>query len=500
MTDSRFSASVAPSDVLQPSPIRTIAGVLSWNLLDADPERVRACATFLVRAVLVISLVESLAWAYARFTGAAPPFSGTLVGATVVGTVIALLSFALVGALRVPLVHAEPSPLTGSSGPTARADRADLAGPFFLAAMALRVFSDVALTPNHVWLQLWMALLMTCCGTRSHEGRALLVGCARWLGLLVVIWAGVQKLRFGAYLNAAYGTYLIAYATKVSVWAGLLVSDAELARIQALALADAPHFETRAPGLIVAMNAIWIVEIVGPLLVLWSRTRRAGVALLVILFVGAMVVAREWVFASHMLLIVWLFRRMGASRQAAASDARHAAFSGGASVRSAFVCSVVLASVALWPLGHAWMVARYDANPWRLGGWAMYATAPPEVVGEAAWRCPPGSPSFADPLPADPPVEVDARDASGVRDETGVPRTTTLSPDLERRVVRMRELGRLVDPRLAMTSQMRDDPLRAHCALELRVRRRVLDPRSARWVERELGVWIVAAEPRDPRE
>ncbi len=34
----------------------------------------------------------------------------------------------------------------------------------------------------------------------------------------------------------------------------------------------------------------------------------------------------------------------------------------------------VLALVALWPLAHRAIVARYDVNPWKLGGFAMYTT------------------------------------------------------------------------------------------------------------------------------
>ena len=34
----------------------------------------------------------------------------------------------------------------------------------------------------------------------------------------------------------------------------------------------------------------------------------------------------------------------------------------------------LLAAVALWPLAHRALVARYGIDPWKLGGFAMYAT------------------------------------------------------------------------------------------------------------------------------
>jgi len=40
---------------------------------------------------------------------------------------------------------------------------------------------------------------------------------------------------------------------------------------------------------------------------------------------------------------------------------------------------VVLGWVALWPLLHRGLVARFEVNPWKLGGLAMYTTAVPPL-------------------------------------------------------------------------------------------------------------------------
>ena len=40
----------------------------------------------------------------------------------------------------------------------------------------------------------------------------------------------------------------------------------------------------------------------------------------------------------------------------------------------------LLAALALWPLAHRVLVARYDLNPWKLAGFAMYATPTPPVL------------------------------------------------------------------------------------------------------------------------
>ncbi|MDG2307107.1 MAG: hypothetical protein P8R42_21150 [Candidatus Binatia bacterium] len=44
------------------------------------------------------------------------------------------------------------------------------------------------------------------------------------------------------------------------------------------------------------------------------------------------------------------------------------------------VVLAVIAFVAVWPLVHRGLVALYDVNPWKLGGWAMYTTATPPVL------------------------------------------------------------------------------------------------------------------------
>lgn len=40
----------------------------------------------------------------------------------------------------------------------------------------------------------------------------------------------------------------------------------------------------------------------------------------------------------------------------------------------------LLVFVAAWPLAHRALVARFDVNPWKLSGFAMYTTATPPVL------------------------------------------------------------------------------------------------------------------------
>lgn len=38
------------------------------------------------------------------------------------------------------------------------------------------------------------------------------------------------------------------------------------------------------------------------------------------------------------------------------------------------IVHAALLALALWPLVHLALVARYDLSPWKLGGWGMYTT------------------------------------------------------------------------------------------------------------------------------
>jgi hypothetical protein len=74
-------------------------------------------------------------------------------------------------------------------------------------------------------------------------------------------------------------------------------------------------------------------------------------------------------------------RRRDRTSGAGANESTSAAASLGAAPWKVNVAAGVVLLVALWPLVHRVLVARFDVNPWKLGGFAMYATpAPPLVV------------------------------------------------------------------------------------------------------------------------
>lgn len=58
----------------------------------------------------------------------------------------------------------------------------------------------------------------------------------------------------------------------------------------------------------------------------------------------------------------------------------------------------ILCVLALWPVGQRLLVARYDLNPWKFFGWAMYCRPPATIDLEIRA---PGTESAAVTVPAD---------------------------------------------------------------------------------------------------
>jgi hypothetical protein len=116
----------------------------------------------------------------------------------------------------------------------------------------------------------------------------------------------------------------------------------------------------------------------------------------------------------------------------------------------------VLCVFALWPLAHRGLVARYDLDPWRFFGWAMYCQPKlPLRVGIDAWR-------------------------AGVR--LSVPETAALANERRRYLARRAVWGSLLPPD-DLAQEVLDQAAADDVRIE--VRRLVLDPATSRIVTRE---------------
>jgi hypothetical protein len=66
-----------------------------------------------------------------------------------------------------------------------------------------------------------------------------------------------------------------------------------------------------------------------------------------------------------------------------------------------------LAALTLWPLVHLAICARWDASPWKLAGWGMYATPRPRTLGMEVYGGSPGGGAFVQLTAPTPPLRVE---------------------------------------------------------------------------------------------
>lgn len=129
--------------------------------------------------------------------------------------------------------------------------------------------------------------------------------------------------------------------------------------------------------------------------------------------------------------------------------------------RRRLILGLLLAMVAWLPV-HRWLVVRFETNPWKLAGWAMYVVPQPRV-------------------------QVDFFDAGGDELEP-LAVAQTLEPQrtaVGRFLLRRKHAGNLVRPDALATAVFAVRPEVEHLAVV--VTHTVLDPETARLVPKRFG-------------
>lgn len=178
-----------------------------------------------------------------------------------------------------------------------------------LAATQLTVIAaEFPATGNHAYLELYFLLLLALLRPDTPAERPLLMRALRWIVCLVLFTSGVQKVVHGYYFHGQYLAYSSWIATFRPVLARLLPPD-EYARLTSFGSdVGAGPYLVSSPLFLVVSNAVWVAELVLPLLLLWPPARPLAVAATLALLVGIEVAAREVffgiVFANGLLLFL----------------------------------------------------------------------------------------------------------------------------------------------------------------------------------------------------
>ncbi len=184
------------------------------------------------------------------------------------------------------------------------------------AAMLVHNVSAFPLNANHHHLQLLCLGLVASFDGARHAERAVLLGGLRWLPVLGLAWAGLQKLLYGYYFRGEFFAYAISQHARFSDLFRLLMPADEWTRVRALEFAEgAGPYRVEAPLFVAVSNISYLAELALPPLLLFRRTRVLGVWATLGYLVAIEAGARELFFGLLMLGLLLLFFERDVNRR-----------------------------------------------------------------------------------------------------------------------------------------------------------------------------------------
>jgi len=189
--------------------------------------------------------------------------------------------------------------------PRGAAVAARLAFPVVLAQVAWQF----PMAANHLYLELVCLAFLALArrGDAADAGRAL--AGLRWTAALVLFHGGLQKVLYGSYFRGDFLALMAGADERFGRVFRWLIPGGELARLAALDrhATGAGPFRVDAPLFVAASNAVWLAELVLPVLLIPRRTRLAGALGGIALMAGIQAAALEIGFALLFVNLLLLF-------------------------------------------------------------------------------------------------------------------------------------------------------------------------------------------------
>lgn len=242
-----------------------------------------------------------------------------------------------------------------------------------LPALGLQLALTFPQTANHFYLETFAVALLCLVRRDDPAGEALALRSLRAVTLLVLFHTGLQKLLYGHFLHGDFLAYMIGRGDRFATFFRLLLPEGEIARLAGYdpRIDGAGPYRVSLPLFVAVSNLVWAAELLLPVGLVFRRTRpfaaAAAIALVLSIQLGAREISFALLFSALLALsLPWPARRSGRTpdRSGALAEAR----------AQRRVALAILAFVAVWPLLHRGLVARFGINPWKLAGWAMYTT------------------------------------------------------------------------------------------------------------------------------
>lgn len=180
-----------------------------------------------------------------------------------------------------------------------------------LAALALVhawvVWNEFPAAGNHAYLEVMLCTLGAFLDPADETDRVLYVAAARWLGVVILFYSGLQKLVHGYYFRAEYFAFSL-WIESFRTLFRMLLPAAEYQRLTAFAgnPGDGPYF-VQSPLVLAISNLTWIAELTLAPALLWRTTRRFAVPATIALIFGIEMAAREAFFGLLYVDLILLF-------------------------------------------------------------------------------------------------------------------------------------------------------------------------------------------------
>lgn len=179
---------------------------------------------------------------------------------------------------------------------TRHAQRACLAALVLLAVEQISIFPG---TPNHVYLEFFCLGMLSVLDVEDEREGQLLLVALRWMALVVLFYAGLQKVLLGYYFQGEFLLFAIAVRDSSADLFALLLPPSEVGRLRSAAQlgpGDGP-FRTDSWRFVAAANLVWMFEMAVPFLLAWRRTRTWAVLASIAFVLTLQLAAREVMFA-----------------------------------------------------------------------------------------------------------------------------------------------------------------------------------------------------------
>jgi hypothetical protein len=159
--------------------------------------------------------------------------------------------------------------------------------------------------PNHQYFQLVLLALLLLLRIDVDEEVTRLTELLRWLLVIGLFWAGMQKLLYGYYFDGEFLAYTITQNERFALVLEQLMPAAEFERIRAIAVREgAGPFRVDSLVFALASNVAYLAELVLPALLLVRPLRKLAVAGTLLYFVAIESAAREVFFGGMMAALV----------------------------------------------------------------------------------------------------------------------------------------------------------------------------------------------------